>query len=76
MRWSAMPLEAQNRRKTAYFIASCGRAYMLYCQTTQTDNITHDYVPALASNSSEANVYISPFREVETCSSIDLSGNL
>ena len=26
MRWSAMPLEAQNRRKTAHFIALCGRA--------------------------------------------------
>ena len=27
MRWSAMRLEAQNHRKTAHFIASCGRAY-------------------------------------------------
>ena len=27
LRWSAMPLEPKNRRKTAHFIARCGRAY-------------------------------------------------
>ena len=29
LRWSAMLLEAQNRREMAQFIAACGRAYTL-----------------------------------------------
>ena len=27
LRWSAMILEAQNRRKITHFMATCGRAY-------------------------------------------------
>ena len=33
-----MPLEAQNRRKTAHFIASCGRAYR---HDLECDTVTH-----------------------------------
>ena len=30
LRWSAMLLDAQNRKKMAHFIAACGRAYTLH----------------------------------------------
>ena len=30
VRWCAMLLEPQNRRKTAHFFATCGRAYTCY----------------------------------------------
>ena len=44
LRWSAMLLLPQNRRKTAYFIAACGRALspqksQQFCQSTTYDEM-------------------------------------
>ena len=33
LRWSAMLLEAQNRREKAHFIAACGRAFRPMAKT-------------------------------------------